>query len=425
VSGGGASAAQQAAGVLQYAMSHDLNTYRERGGSVVVSQRLSAAAASVQVGLDWREIAGEDAQQTYRTPTAALPAVLRIARTNDGGGRQRFAGVFSQFRWQPVAPLDLTLALREDRFDSRRGHASQTNYGNTAMPAPAATTGGAVPDSGKSAFDPSLSAKWTLTGGWDLRGSVYKAFRAPGLNNLYRSFGGNAITIANPLLGPETLVGRELGLDWRGQHLGFSATAFDAQVQHVVATYAITSKTPVPAAVTAICGSDYNGTPNAACPGSVSFYTNGQDQHARGLELDATWRPDARWRWNGYATLTRTHYTNTSTGDPTGQQLPLVPKGITGASVSWRATERWTANAQLRYSSSMLLSALTASAPLRQGGYTVTDLGLGYQATPELKLSASLVNAFDTRYTDTSASNPQSLSLALPRSLTVGAHAWF
>jgi outer membrane receptor for ferric coprogen and ferric-rhodotorulic acid len=73
----------------------------------------------------------------------------------------------------------------------------------------------------------------------------------------------------------------------------------------------------------------------------------------------------------------------------------------------------------------MLLSALTAGAPLRQGGYTVTDLGLGYQATPELKLSASLVNAFDTRYTDTSASNPQSLSLGLPRSLTVGAHAWF
>ena len=45
-------------------------------------------------------------------------------------------------------------------------------------------------------------------GRWRARGSVYKAFRAPTLNELFREFRvGNAVPQANPFLTPETLFG--------------------------------------------------------------------------------------------------------------------------------------------------------------------------------------------------------------------------
>src|SRR5690606_28319876 len=46
------------------------------------------------------------------------------------------------------------------------------------------------------------------------RGSVYRSFRAPTLNELYREFRvGNAVTQANPDLRPESMFGAEAGFD--------------------------------------------------------------------------------------------------------------------------------------------------------------------------------------------------------------------
>ncbi len=55
-------------------------------------------------------------------------------------------------------------------------------------------------------------------GRWRARGSVYRSFRAPTLNELYREFrAGNATTRANPDLRPERLFGAEVGLDFVGE----------------------------------------------------------------------------------------------------------------------------------------------------------------------------------------------------------------
>ena len=54
-----------------------------------------------------------------------------------------------------------------------------------------------------------------LPGGWSLTGSVYRAFRAPTLNELYRSFRlGNVLTNSNNLLEAERLTGAESGATW-------------------------------------------------------------------------------------------------------------------------------------------------------------------------------------------------------------------
>lgn len=59
------------------------------------------------------------------------------------------------------------------------------------------------------------------------RASGYRSFRAPTLNELYRSFRvGNALTQANAGLVPEELVGVETGVDWIGENDRLSLTLF-------------------------------------------------------------------------------------------------------------------------------------------------------------------------------------------------------
>ncbi len=301
----------------------------------------------------------------------------------------------------------------------------QTNFSNIAAPLAINTMGGPVPNLTKTAFNPSVSARYELNEQLDLRASIYKAFRAPGLNNLYRSFGSGSITIANPLLGPENLLGKEIGVDWRGSGYSLGATLFLADVKNVVASYAIVPGAPIPAAVQNICGADFTGAPNAACPGSVSFYTNGQDQRASGIELDGKWTVSNSLNLSAYATGTRTHYTRAVTGDPIGVQLPLVPKVVAGASLAWRASDRWSPSIDIRYNSAMALSSLAVSPAVRQGAYTVLDLGAQFVLNPRFTFFGSITNLLAKRYSDASANNLQSIAYAMPRSATLGLRAHF
>jgi outer membrane cobalamin receptor len=77
-------------------------------------------------------------------------------------------------------------------------------------------------------------AFWSPSGGvtagfgrWRLRASANRAFRAPTLNELYRNFrAGNAVTLANDGLRPETLSGVEAGADWVGERTRVSLTFY-------------------------------------------------------------------------------------------------------------------------------------------------------------------------------------------------------
>jgi outer membrane receptor protein involved in Fe transport len=78
-----------------------------------------------------------------------------------------------------------------------------------------------------------------------LRAAGYRSFRSPTLNELYRSFRvGNALTLANPELVPEGLVGVEAGLDWNSESSSIAFTMFRNELNNLVdnATISITPR---------------------------------------------------------------------------------------------------------------------------------------------------------------------------------------
>ena len=123
----------------------------------------------------------------------------------DAGGRQATGAVFVQDRIAATSRLSVTLGLRYDgwrNFDAfhRRGETGE----------PGAET--PLEDRSASAWSPRAAIVYAASPFLSLTGSVYRSFRAPTLNELYRDFRvGNALTLANDRLGPEALVGGEAG----------------------------------------------------------------------------------------------------------------------------------------------------------------------------------------------------------------------
>jgi outer membrane receptor protein involved in Fe transport len=74
------------------------------------------------------------------------------------------------------------------------------------------------------------------------RGSVYRSFRAPTLNELFREFkAGNTDTLANPNLTPEKLWGAEAGFDWIGENSTFRTTAFRNSMDGLITNVTLSS----------------------------------------------------------------------------------------------------------------------------------------------------------------------------------------
>ena len=401
--------------LVEYANSHDDNLYRELGASTMLSLTDMPGFASVQTGADFRTVGGEDRATTYNRPTGEDVSSATINRTNFGRGTQRFVGVFGQFRATPLPRLDATLSLRYDYWTNTDGVAQMTKYADGA---PGTTLGGAIPNSHRASFNPSLSARFDVTHRLSVRGAAYKAFRAPGLNNLYRSFSSTTfITIANPNLEPETLRGGELGADFRTSRLTLGATYFRYDTKSLIASYKIADAASAPAEVTAICGEDLSN-----CPATVNFNTNGQNATSRGLELVGDWHPVRAIDVNAGYTYTNSHYTSNTTDDPIGAQLGAIPKHLGTLGVSWQATPKWRAYVGARHTDAMFLDV---NHTISQPQFTLYNASTSYQVAKQLELYGSVTNLTNEKYSDNSTTNAPGQTLGMLRSFTTGVRVRF
>jgi len=219
----------------------------------------------------WNLLAGGDFHRAegYSKETL-LPTGERL-----GGGVQRQYGFFSQAD-ASVGPLRL--------FGGLRGQ----DAGN-----------------GTAFWSPSAGATMGYER-WRLRASVYRSFRAPTLNELFREFrAGNAVTLANAALRPETMTGYEAGGDYVSGGLRASVTAFENRLSDLI--------TNVTRSVTPTLITRQRDNAGAA--------------KARGVEASVS----KRWgavRVEGSYLLSDSRYA-------TGERVPQIPKHQGSAVLSW------------------------------------------------------------------------------------------
>jgi len=124
----------------------------------------------------------------------------------DAGGRENNWGAYGEDMISLTRTTLLTLSGRVDRWLNFHAFSAKLPFrgpGGTVTP---------FPDRSESFFSPRLAVLQRVTGRLSLTGSAYRSFRAPTLNELYRSFRvGNIVTQANDQLLAERLTGGEAG----------------------------------------------------------------------------------------------------------------------------------------------------------------------------------------------------------------------
>lgn len=393
--------------------------YRESGSSLIWSARFGTTLYAATAGVDFRRLGASDTELFYNTPQSPSAPQGRYDSSTDGQGVQTFHGLYGQVKAAPFRQLDITASARIDRY-------AISERENRRTLASGASTGGALPDASKTAFNPSIALRYELSGNLSLRSAVYKAFRAPGFNNLTRTFGtGTSTTIANPDLAPENLRGAEAGADYRAGTLRLGLTCFRYDISDMIATFTARANN-APQQVQLICG----GPALPSCNGSARYYTNDQDGTARGVEASAAWRLAPQLSVDINATHTSTYLTRRGAvvTDPLGVQLTGVPKNVATAAFAWAPNDKWRARLQGRYTGPMLLDT-TSSPGLRFGqrSSSVWDISAEYRVRTGLALFARATNVFDRRYSEGTYSVSQAYSqiLSPPRAINAGVRASF
>jgi outer membrane receptor protein involved in Fe transport len=187
-------------------------------------------------GADWRRVDGASLERGLDAAVGTTVTLLR-----DAGGTQQSSGAFAQGQFWPASALSVTVSGRLDRWRNYNARNLETTVA-TGLPTAASRT---LPDRDDTVFSPRAALLYRVTNKVTAWGSLGSGFRAPTLNELYRQFRvGALLTLANDQLGPERLVGGELGVNVAPvENLTVRTTWFDNRVKNPVSNVTIATNT--------------------------------------------------------------------------------------------------------------------------------------------------------------------------------------
>ena len=198
----------------------------------------SSAVWSRAVGKRQTLVAGVDDHQEIGHSDEAIFNSGKNLRDTFTGGHQNTVGVFGEDLIQ-IAPHWLLSA------SARYDHWSNTNAFSFCTPVAGTCPSNTIfPDRTYNAFSPRLTLQHQFNSNVSSNASIYRAFRAPTLNELHRSFRqGNTVTESNPNLRSEELTGGDASVAVNGfQHkLEARGTFFFNEIIDPVANVTLTS----------------------------------------------------------------------------------------------------------------------------------------------------------------------------------------
>ncbi len=191
-------------------------------------------------GTDLRWVEGDSEEDGYDAVTGLTRNIRRVS-----GGTQRSVGAFLQDIYTPIDRMTITASARVDHWRNYNAHNFENTVVNGVVGNPTANNNPNLPGRTDTVVSPRLGAKYSITPRLNVWGSVAAGFRTPTLNELYRQFRVGAIlTLANPSLGPERLVGTELGVNAEVvRNMTVRATWYDNRVRNPVSNVTIATNT--------------------------------------------------------------------------------------------------------------------------------------------------------------------------------------
>jgi len=193
----------------------------------------------------WTKTAGSHQTLVAGLETAGVRGASNELRFSSGpassavgaGGRQRTLALFGEDIFNFRSVWVITAGVRLDRWLNYDALSTTTSL------LTASRSAAVFPDRSEQALSPRLGVTRKLPGGWALTGSVYRAFRAPTLNELYRSFRlGSILTLSNATLEAERLTGTEAGATWTspGNHLRARGVVFWSNITRPIENVTLT-----------------------------------------------------------------------------------------------------------------------------------------------------------------------------------------
>jgi outer membrane receptor protein involved in Fe transport len=186
--------------------------------------------AQITAGVDGSFTHGESDETLF---TSGLPTSLVAA-----GGTNRIVGVFGEVSRSFFRRLRLSAGARLDTWSNTNG------FNRNRILRTGAFTASQLQSHDEKAASPRAGLVYDLAGPFQIIASAYGGFRAPTLNELYRSFRlGNVVTVANEQLRAEHLAGGEAGVRYARNHMILSAVYFHEDVNDPVGNITL-SATP-------------------------------------------------------------------------------------------------------------------------------------------------------------------------------------
>lgn len=335
------------------------------------------------VGIDGRRVEGT-ATDTLSPPVVEADTLVE----RSAGGEQLFGGLFVEDAFQLSEALDLAAAIRIDGWQNRSGELAMTR-GNGE------TTVMALAGSSDLQIDPRFGILGRVSKELALRASVYRAFRAPTLNELYRPFQvGTVLTAANAALEPETLWGAEAGPQIVVSGIVVRATGFYNRLEDAIGN--VTLAEPLPS-------------------GATRQRRNFGTARIAGLELDASWRPTRAWTFAIAHTFMDAKVVEApSQPELVGKWLAHAPRHRMTASATYDNAAIATVTAQVRYLGRQFEDDLDT---LPIGAVALVDARVARVIGAGITAFVSGENLFDRRYLVGRAGVD---TLGPPRTLEIG-----